>query len=297
MLNRCILCAGESIKLIHEKRGYCLGKCGACGLVFVTNPPGKEELAQAYTFSAGYHNTFQDEKSADFRNHSKLATRHYAFIGRYVQKGKILDVGCSVGCLLNLAGKNGWVAVGTELSKDTAAIGREKYGLTIAASSFDDFKHEGPLFDVISMWDVIEHLPDPGAAARKVYSLLNPGGLFILSTPNIDGAFPKLSYYISKIIKRWPHPEPPHHLFQFSATTLSHLLRQANFSLVDIVHERIEMKCSFGNLNTVLRSLRALLYAALFAPIAYSAPFWGKGDSMIVVARKGATDSNTTSSQ
>ncbi len=263
-----------------------LGKCDSCGLVFVLNPPGVEELANIYSFSKGYHSSFQDEGSADFHNHRKIAVQHYRFMRSCLNKGKILDVGCSVGCLLQLAEQDGWEAWGTELSADTAAIGI-KNGLKIVASSFDDFNHGGAPFDVITMWDVFEHLPNPVDAARKANGLLKPGGLLIVSTPNIDGAFPKFAYRISKLTKTWPHPEPPHHLFQFSAATAARLLRQAGFSICRVVHERIALKYSFREQPALLRSPRALAYALLCMPVALIAPFFNSGDSITIVAKKG----------
>ena len=70
-------------------------------------------------------------------------------------------------------------------------------------------------FDVVTLWDTIEHIEDPLKAMLIVNRILKEGGIVAVYTPNIDGLFSKLSYKIGNLIKYWPHPEPPAHLFQF----------------------------------------------------------------------------------
>ena len=105
----------------------------------------------------------------------------------YRRKGRLLDVGCGVAYFLDLAKGRGWDVHGTEYTDEAVAICREK-GLTI---------HQGPLhaenytpgdFDVITYFEVIEHINNPREDLAQVSSLLRPGGLFYCTTPNFGSA-------------------------------------------------------------------------------------------------------------
>jgi hypothetical protein len=84
----------------------------------------------------------------------------------------------------------------------------------------------------------------------------------------------------------WPHPEPPGHLYQFTAATLSRLLEEERFEVLAIYHRRIAIKYSFGNLRGWFRSPKWLAYCCAFAPIAMLRPYLGQGDDITVVARR-----------
>jgi len=136
------------------------------------------------------------------------------------------------------------------------------------------------------MGDVIEHTANPMNTMLAVNKILKPNGLVILSTPNIDGLFPKLSYKAVKIINYWPHPEPPYHLFQFSKKTITRLLAQTGFTPLEIADRRYSIPYTFGNLKSVVRSPKRLLYTAFFLPVLLLGPVVHAGDEMLVVAKK-----------
>ncbi len=106
------------------------------------------------------------------------------------------------------------------------------------------------------------------------------------STPNIDGLFPRLSYRLAHRLDYWPHPEPPHHLYQFSAATLSALTRKAGYEIVRADQTRIQLGYSFGGPASWKASPKLLAYAALFAPSAVIGPWFGLGDWLYLAARR-----------
>src|SRR5690349_22293158 len=134
---------------------------------------------------------------------------------RHQRSGRLLDVGCSAGFFLKVARDRGFDVHGLEIPADTAALARERYDVDVQVGTLDDAHFEPGSFDVVTMWDVIEHVRDPVGAMSTVARLLKPGGIAALMTPNVEGLFPRLSYRVADRVGFWPHPEPPAHLFQF----------------------------------------------------------------------------------
>ena len=287
MNRHCSLCDSHLSTIIFMKNGYSLAQCAACGLVYVANPPSQTELGNLYSFNAGYHKEFQNNYS-EYKNHHKIAKEHYHFLKKYKSQGRLFDIGCSAGFFLKLAKENGWETYGLEINKGSARIARERYGLEVTIGTLDQADFEPKSFDVITMWDVIEHVRNPMKTMSVINRLLKEDGIIALSTPNIDGLFPKLSYllYRCKIINYWPHPEPPYHLFQFSKRTIFDLLKLTGFNLLKIYDKRNLVSYIMGQLKSSLSFRKRLLYSAIFIPLLISGPIVRRGDWVVFVARK-----------
>ena len=141
-------------------------------------------------------------------------------------------------------------------------------------------------FDVVTLWDVIEHVPEPLATLRRAHNLLSRDRVIAIQTPNIGGLFPRMSYLVARRLDYWPHPEPPVHLFQFSTRTLDRLLRTAGFRIDSIKHASIPLTYSFGDWNTLRHSPKRMSYALAFAPLAAIGPSLRMGDALLAIARK-----------
>jgi SAM-dependent methyltransferase len=281
----CALCGGDRALPLYEKRGFVLVRCSSCGLVFVRDPPLPEQLAHLYSFAAGYHAAFASERSRESRRYRRQARELLRIVGRHAPPGRALDVGCSAGFFLEAARDDGWEPTGVELSPDTARLARRK-GLDVLIGTLEQAELEQGSFDLVTMWDVVEHVPDPLPTASAAAALLKEGGLLALSTPNVNGVFPRLSFRASEWTRRWPHPEPPRHLFQFSRATIRLLLDRAGFDVVEEIDRRIPLAYTFGSPLRLLVSPLDLVYAAVFAPVAFAGPLIGSGDDLVVVARK-----------
>jgi 2-polyprenyl-3-methyl-5-hydroxy-6-metoxy-1,4-benzoquinol methylase len=280
----CALCGSAENQPLFAKAGYQLVRCVRCELVQVANPPSDEELARIYSFDTGYHQGVQSARLDKL--HLGEARKHHGFVSAELEPGRLLDVGCSVGAYLRVAREQGWQVVGLEFSRDTSEIARSQHGLEVVTGSLADHPFPPGSFDLVTLWDVIEHLRDPVAALERAHELLRPGGVLAMSTPNIDGLFPRASYPLARWIRYWPHPEPPHHLFQFSKRTIEGLLDRAGFELSRLADRRIRLSYSFTGLRGHLRRPYRLPYTALFAPVAMAGPWVGMGDTMLVTARK-----------
>lgn len=277
----CNLCGHRAAKVLITKNGYDVVRCLSCGLVFVANPPSTSELAKLYSSSSNYHARFEDS-SGDFRRDCVVARKHLELLEKYMQKGRLLDVGCAAAFFLKEAEADAWEACGIEISSMTANIARTRHGLDVRTGVLEEDTFPPDWFDAVTLWDVLEHMVDPKHTMSIVNSILKVRGIVVISTPNIGGLFPRLSYKVARIANYWPHVAPPGHLFQFSARTLHRLLRETGFEILRTYYQRIPLECSF---DTFL-NWRRFLYSLAFIPVALVGPLLRSGDSMIVVAKR-----------
>ena len=280
----CNGCGGSSRELIFVKDGYRLVRCSACALAYIDNPPTPEELKRLYSGAANYHAELQDPKSDAYAAMARTADQHLRIVRKYRSNGRLIDIGCSTGLFLDRAARSGFHVEGVEYSSDSADYARTAFGVTVTEGDVRDAP-AGP-WDVLTMFDVIEHVRDPAADMRAAADLLASGGLFIVSTPDIDGLFPRLSYRLAKKLDYWPHPEPPYHLFQFSKRTLAAMLEKNGFEVLGAHDQNMALAYSFGTLSNLARRPKMAAYAALFAPVAKFGPLIGRGDWFYMAARK-----------
>lgn len=130
------------------------------------------------------------------------------------QGARVLDIGCFNGFFVAALRHGGFDATGIDFNKRAIAHGKQTYGLgdAIGTQTIEELIARGERYDVITMFEVIEHLEEPAAVIDAAKTLLKPGGLFVVSTPN------------SKMSWRPPLDNPPHHLSRFSPVSLHCLL-------------------------------------------------------------------------
>jgi SAM-dependent methyltransferase len=143
--------------------------------------------------------------------------------------GKLFDVGCFDGGLLDLAARRGWEGWGIELQADAAAEANRRHPGRVTQGTLEDFPgFDAPDFDLITAVGLIEHLRDPGRLFQLVTQGLRPGGLFVVQTPNA-GSVP------ARMLGRyWPPIAPPEHTFYFDRATLRRASEQAGLRVVDV---------------------------------------------------------------
>ena len=287
----CNLCGGHEAVHLFRKFDFDLVRCSTCGLAYVGNPPDAAAVEAFYSAQADYHNELLDPTHPSFGRMQEIARQHVKMLKRSIPDLtglKVLDVGCSSGLFLDEVRKEGALAFGAELSPDTASFARKHFGLVVHNGDWRSAGYGPANFDVITLFDVIEHLPDPLAELEALLPLLKPDGIILQSTPDIEGLFPRLSYPLAKPLDYWPHPEPPHHLFQFSEKTLSAMVEKAGFRVTRADQTNIYLSYSFGTPKHWRASPKSLAYAALFAPVAALAPLLGMGDWLYLAAKRPA---------
>jgi SAM-dependent methyltransferase len=272
--------------LLFRKNGYSLVQCVGCGLAYIDNPPTDAELTKIYSSDAGYHGGMMKPGDEAYIRMDGIARRHMEIVSRYANEGRLLDVGCSTGLFLGRAKQAGLTAEGVEFSEQSAAIARDNFGVDVLHGDIRAASDRDGEYDLVTMFDVIEHVRHPSQDIKAVYDLLKPGGLFILSTPNIDGLFPRLSYPFAELLDYWPHPEPPHHLYQFSVRTMAAMIEVGGFEAIGVHHTNIALAYSFGTPKAWRISPKMLAYALAFAPSALIGPLIRSGDWFYMVGRK-----------
>ena len=141
-------------------------------------------------------------------------------------KGRILDVGCSYGVFIEEAAKLGWDACGCEINPVTGNYSREHFGGKVHAGDLATAPFPLASFDVITLWDVIEHQPDPAAFLKNAAKYLKDDGIIFLQVPNFDS-------YISGLKKDgWDWLTPGDHKYFFTPATLVRTAAAAGFSLI-----------------------------------------------------------------
>jgi len=150
---------------------------------------------------------------------------------RFVQGGRVVDVGTGCGeYLLHLA-ELGWDAHGVEICDAAAAIGRKEKGLDIRSGELSDAGFPGNYFDAVTMHHTLEHVRDPKATLLEVNRILGKGGELVISGPNA------LNWERRLFGRCWWGWDVPRHLWHFTPDTLGRLLDQCGFSVTGIVYQ------------------------------------------------------------
>jgi len=247
-------------RLFGVQGEWTLKKCPdtGCGLVWLDPAPRKEELWKAY---ATYY-THQDhetpavnviKRAYRFGRDCYLSLAHgyfagliqsrfkwlglimYLFPGRrsdvdfsvmYLpaqQQGRLLEIGCGSGAMLNYMGSLGWQAEGIDVDPSAVANAKSK-GLKVVLGSLEEQGYNDNSFDAIMASHVIEHVPDPQGLLAECYRILKPGGMISIVTPNIKAfghSFFKQSYLAL---------DPPRHLMLYNDKALHSLVQKAGFA-------------------------------------------------------------------
>lgn len=199
-------------------------KCRRCGLVY-TNPRLEErEILQEY--ECAIDETYLQEREGrilTFRRNLEPLLRLVPSRGQ----PRLLDIGCHIGVFLEIAQEQGWECWGVEPSAWAADQARAQ-GLRVTTGTLRGAQFPDRFFEVITMWDVIEHLADPLALLQEAYRVLAPGGIISIHTINIESPFARLMGH------RWPWLMEMH-LYYFSPQTLTQMLKKAGFQVIETV--------------------------------------------------------------
>ncbi len=216
-MTKCNVCDCPDSTLLVEKNGYKVYQCIKCRLAFTYPQP--KSLEEQYNES--YFELYR--KRRDFR--LKRASARLSVIELIMPPGRLLDIGCSLGYFVEAGISRGWDAKGIELSPYASQAARES-GLDVITGSLENANYPDNSFDCITMWDVLEHIPDPTAHLREIHRILADGGLLVMGTPNLNHALFRLKR------EQWRHLKPTEHIYYFQESNLNLLLEKTNFKPV-----------------------------------------------------------------
>ncbi len=151
----------------------------------------------------------------------------------FTKPGSVLEMGCGDGLMLEALRGKGWNAFGTERTEKMADFARNHFGLQIYVGGLEEIPREKK-FDLIILFQVLEHLNNPVASLKQCADLLEPGGKLIIAVPNFSSW---QSRYSSSY---WFHLDAPRHLFHFSPTSLGNALKIAGLTISSISYVSLE---------------------------------------------------------
>jgi 2-polyprenyl-3-methyl-5-hydroxy-6-metoxy-1,4-benzoquinol methylase len=229
----CLLCGGRRWSIVIEAPDpapagaglwFAVVQCQDCGLCFTNPRPSARSISQFYTERYLPHRTR--------RKHSRW-WRRLPLLRRRIDKrvstvpwngeGRLLDFGCGGGVFLALMHRRGWRVTGLDTSAAAVQRVRTELGLRALTGSLPHPELPEGGFDMITMWQSLEHVHDPVTVLRAARGLLAPGGRLVVETPNID------SLPFRWFGQGWFGLDLPRHLTHFVPETLCRMLHRAGF--------------------------------------------------------------------
>jgi 2-polyprenyl-3-methyl-5-hydroxy-6-metoxy-1,4-benzoquinol methylase len=234
----CGVCGGEAFRPVYdstiapndpdpsryfsssrEKAGHLrIVRCMACGLV-MTNPRDDDATLQRV------YAALADRASHEDTDREWAARSHLNLVQSYSHPpGRLLDVGCATGLFVHVAAQNGWDAMGLEASTWAVTQARRHRVGRFETGFVETARLANASFDVVTLWDVLEHVPSPGTALDRIGRWMKPGGHLFMSVPNVASLTARFMRGAWVLLLR-------EHLWYFSPKTIAILLDRAGFGV------------------------------------------------------------------
>jgi len=251
----CVLCGSIDARPLfegedrrhHIEGRFTLVKCRRCGLVYLHRRPSPTAIGQYYPDDyepfIGLHRQHYETDAIKRRGFR----RRCQFVAERKLGGRLLDVGAATGeFLAEMRTYGDWELVGIEPNPKAASFAIKQHGLDIHQGDLASVTFPAQFFDVVTMWDVLEHVPDPRQCLESVRGILRKDGVLIVQIPNL------LSWESRLFGSLWIGWDLPRHLSLFTLETLAALLQETGFVIR-------EYSCPSGGFDTFFESLRCWL--------------------------------------
>jgi SAM-dependent methyltransferase len=211
----CRIC-GASAARCDELAPLPFSRCLECGFVF-RDRADVHELYERGSYEGSHGGSYTEDDDARRRD----ARVRLSWLKSFAPGGRLLDVGAAGGAFVVEAAEAGYDAWGIEPTPAFAAHARDAFGVDVRAATLEDTPLERESLDVVTMWHVLEHVPEPVAQLRRVAAALRPGGVVAIEVPNYGSAVS------ARMGRAWPSLEPDVHVSQFAPPTLRAALQRA----------------------------------------------------------------------
>jgi len=239
LLSPCNLCGSSNVKVLFHQDDYPDGykndvlRCRQCGLVFRDfreniDPPASE--ISPSNIRRDYPDKWNMRRLSIFNQGVKIASGSRKL-------NRILDVGSGEGFFLSLCLANGWEVFGVEVNSELIKFTEEKFGIKVFKGTLEDARFPENHFDVVTFWNVLEHLSAPDTILRETYRILRPGGCILVRFPNATFHVNCRRLFVNaykfwKGIKRFHYSVI--HSYSFSLSTISKYLKNAGFRFYEV---------------------------------------------------------------
>lgn len=213
-------------------------KCKSCGLCYV-NPRIKSNIVI---------NSYSEADDSLYASQAEGRTNTFKeslkFIEKYHHtKGRILDIGAAAGFFLKVAKDAGWETCGVEPSKWSSSYANKNYHVNVEQGTLSEAKFKNNYFDVITIWDVLEHVSDPTQELKEIYRILKPGGMLVINYPDFGTPMAKIAgskwWFLLSV-----------HLFYFDQKSIRNLLLKQGF--INPFFKAYWQSLSLGHLSKML---------------------------------------------
>ena len=241
----CPLCQGREFSLRYDLSNLKVFQCRACSLVFLNpyNPPSEmsafyqnhEARVQANSRLASYYSYLGGSRTEKFFDETLVRLKPYLSGDR----AALLDIACGNGHFLSRAKQKGWEVRGLDSSAENSRSAWENHQITVAVSDFGGYR-TNERFDCVSLWDFIEHVPDPRALLAKAGSFLKPSGVLLVATPDhfsLINFLADLIHLLSFGLIKKPLQVlfVPEHILYFTDRTLKKMLEENGFEIIRVI--------------------------------------------------------------
>jgi 2-polyprenyl-3-methyl-5-hydroxy-6-metoxy-1,4-benzoquinol methylase len=242
--------ATETIYMLWgERRGRHV-RCRNCHLIYVNPIENRRSISEAYS-------QMKTVDAAIIRESRLRATESQVkLVKKHNDGAHLLDIGCGEGFFLFNASRLGYATKGVELSEDAAAYARREFGLDVETRAFEELQLPENHFDVVTLWQVLEHMLYPLTILREVHRILKPGGMLVITTPDIEGIPARI------LRKRW-WCITRLHINQFTTKTLTNIVGNAGFKDISAVSYK-------ESVSLLMLFIPLLKYLRLYKPLGNS---------------------------
>ena len=215
---KCAVCSSPESGLFCRKDGMSYRVCHCGRHVFVEAMMSHEEVIAGYRSRDSHHSSELKEKwdYSPIKDELVYGPR-LDKIGKFTRPGRLLDIGCSNGSFVYAANRRGWDGCGIELETGSYNLAR-RHGVEVYNRELSESAFPENCFSAVTMWQVLEHVRDPKPLVSEIVRVLKPGGVFALSTPNIES----IGWWLLR--EDWGAVEPQVHLHLFRPDGLSRLV-------------------------------------------------------------------------
>ena len=218
-MKTCYLCH-RPVKTFLKTKNRSIVRCDSCKLTYTrdaTSGPvlreDSEKFTREYLIDARFYNEYFEQVIETIR--------------KYKKPTRVLDVGCGVGLFLQKVKANGWNGVGVDMSKPAVTYARN-HGLEVHLGRIEQSSFKTETFDVITLFQTIEHLEDPLKILKKLHSLLKVGGVLLITTPS------ETSFLARILGKFWFGYRNIEHLYFYNKQSLTAMQKKVGFKKITI---------------------------------------------------------------
>jgi 2-polyprenyl-3-methyl-5-hydroxy-6-metoxy-1,4-benzoquinol methylase/uncharacterized protein YbaR (Trm112 family) len=250
----CPVCESQKFESLFALKGSDVVRCSDCDTVYVPSPlPEVTNLYQSQYFSSKEGGQGYIDYAGEFQAHAKVFHRRFEKIEALKGgTGLVLEVGCALGHAGAVAQKRGWDVVVTDISEFAVQKATTDFNLKGFVSPTGKVPVRANTFDVITAFDVIEHLSHPKEFLRSLHGALRGHGLLHISTPDVGSLSARI------MGRHWYHLKPDEHLVYFNRSSLKTLLENCGFEILKMESSRKTL-----TLRGVLQRLRRYAKAAV----------------------------------